>query len=253
MEKKKLLIIGFLAILIIAGLIYIVTNSKTSQTEEVAVDVIKSDPIDTAVDFYDEWLRLTSKADTTPYAEGMIDTPVLTEAFKEKLLAAQGDYEAGLSDPVLCRTELPTSIRSKEVSRQAQSAQILVLGPRKAADALALVKLVGEDGQWKINDVSCEAGETAPEIGEFNFEREGFLLKDSVPPPLNSDNWHLVYEDQGLQGLTAELTLRETTVCTNKVGESITCGSNFFEAMKVAIKGNVSEVGLSVVEVVEVE
>lgn len=252
MKNSKIIFIA-IAIVILLGLV-IFLNKGTSQTEgEDQQAGIEGDPIDSAIDFYEEWLRLTQNGES-PYNEELINSEYLTNSLRDKLVAAQSDYEQKVSDPVLCRTELPGGLRSKLVSQTENTAQVLIVGPRSAADAIALVKLVGEDGIWKMNMIDCNAGETAPEVGEYNFDQEGYLLKQSVTPPLDPNSWYVVYESDGVMGFTAVLLFGENSTCLAADGSSIACGDeSFYEAMKVEVKGNVNEAGVEVAQVLVLE
>src|SRR5690606_13259273 len=119
-------------------------------------------------------------------------------ALRDRLAGFEGQLAVGQEDPVLCMTELPEGLRTTRVYEQGEAAQFMITSTTKGQLGQAIVSMVAKNGLWQITDISCGNGETGPQ-GEFSFDRSGFLLKQ-VPAPLNSENWHLVYEEEGVLG-----------------------------------------------------
>ena len=104
---------------------------------------------------------------------------------------------------------------------------------------------------WQITDISCATGELPPER-EYSFEQNGFLLKN-VPPPLNDDYWHLVFEQQGQPGHTVPLFFDENSQCVGADGITAVCNPDeFIEPSAAIVKGEMQEAGLTV-QVVELQ
>lgn len=256
MRNPKHLLI-FIIILLILSAIYWVRNKdnvSSNQNDDAPVVAVEANPVDTVMDFFRPWLNAITDPETDPYTKELPARDVLTTELRDKILAAQTDFESGDIDPVLCTTVLPDGLKTKTILRQADSAQILVLSRDEVPRALAVAKLTGVDGQWKIADIDCNAGEQGPELGEFTFDKEGFLLKESVQPPLDPTKWYVVYERDGVLGYTAVLNLNENSTCADSDGSSMTCGDGgFAEAMQVSVKGDMQEAGVDVVSVTVLE
>ena len=63
-----------------------------------------------------------------------------------------------------------------------------------------------------------------------------------MPSPYNTENWHLIYERDGIQGHVVPLFFDSESMC----GES-TCDTNKFgETDKVMIYGSMTEAGVEV-------
>jgi hypothetical protein len=121
----------------------------------------------------------------------------------------------------------------------------LARGLEERSPNVAVVTLGGDTGEWLITDIRCAQGESGPER-EFSFDREGHLLK-SVPPPLNPDYWHLVFEENGINGHTAPLFFDESSTCVALDGTEATCNTdNFVDATKALVQGEMTESGVEV-------
>lgn len=219
-------------------------NDNNADSDQPRVD---TEPVDAVMDFFQPWLGLRA-SNTNPYDSDLLTSAPLSERFRTYVHEAEADFVAGISDPVLCAYTLPEKLRTKTILHQDTTAQVLLFGKEEQTLPRAVIYLVGNDGEWNIDRVDCNAGEVGPELGAFSFERSGYLLKDSVQPPLDPNTWYLVYEEDGLLGFTAALIFTENSSCTALDGSSLNCPDALFETMHVAIKGNISEAGVAVVE-----
>ena len=254
MKNPKSLLI-FLAILGIIVIILAIRNYGDQPNQsETEVEAIEASPVDAVMDLYRPWLNAIQDPETDPYTKELNTKEFLSKELSEKINATKEDFMIGISDPVLCTTVLPDGLRTKTILHQADKAQVLVMSREEIPRALAVVKLSGVNGSWQIDDISCDAGEEGPELGEFTFDKEGFLLKESVQPPLDPNKWYVVYEREGVLGYTAVLNTNESSECVDLDGNSITCGDGgFAEAMRVHVQGDMQEAGVDVIRVTEVE
>ena len=111
------------------------------------------------------------------------------------------------------------------------------------------MNLISRDGLWEIADINCTSGEEAPDQGEFTFDREGFLLKQSVPPPLDPQFWYLVFEQEGTPGHTAPLLLGDESTCVNDDREGSCSDDMLGEALRAHVQGNLTEAGVDVARI----
>ncbi len=241
-NRKKLLgiVVVVAAIVLVAWLLINGRDGGNANTYFFSPD---DDPRSLVVDFYEYWLQAAASTSTNPYDAGLTEVSILTPALKERLAAAEGSAV----DPVLCQETIPEGIRTRVVYELDDSAQILVTYREATTtpEVQALQTIItferSEMG-WLMNDITCSSGESE-EVGEFSFEREGNLLK-SVPAPLNSDYWHLVYEENGQTGNAAPLFFDESSVCIAVDGTESTCDTNtFVEAQKVFLQAQMTEAG----------
>lgn len=250
MDKKKLLALFVFVVILVVLIVIFRNDGGPGGGSDDAADVVpvEADPVDTVMDFYSLWLGAIKDKDANPYTNGLLEKPILSEALRDKLIAAQSDFEGALHDPILCTTVTPEKLRTKIISHEPVAAQILMLEGGDNARALAVVKLTGVDGEWQMSDVDCNAGEVPPEQGEYTFEQTGFLLGPSVKPPLDSNEWYVVYEKDGLKGFTAVLNFNENSSCTDEGGGAIACGDEQLrETMEVSVQGDMQETGVDVV------
>lgn len=202
-----------------------------------------ADPVDVVADFYSAWLSAVRSTSTDPHQSELTVDPSLSTGMRARLENLGTDVAV---DPVLCQAVVPERIRTKSVFVTEDSAQILVMPRGEGVTKQSLVALAVIDGAWQITDITCTDGESAPERA-FDFEREGYLLKDSVPPPLDSQYWHLVFEENGQAGHTAPLFFDASSICIAPDESESTCDpSQFTEAAKVRVQGDMSESGATV-------
>ncbi len=242
--KKGIVLIGVAALLIIIGMVLLGKDGAGLSTK-VAVDV--GDPSDPAIEFYKDWLDAVHSTTTNPVEAGLVNSEVLAESVREYIRVAQADPELVI-DPVLCQTITPKRVGTKVSYLLDTKAQVLIIarGGEVKSSELAVVDLIVVDDKWQINKISCSAGETAP-VREFSFDHEGFLLKSALQPPLNSEYWHLVFEENGENGHTAPLFFNAESECTKFDGTVVICDeTKFAEATKSRIQGEMTEAGVSV-------
>lgn len=238
--KNKIYIVGGIIGIAIIGLL--VLQGRSTEPSLVVTEIPLGDPLDAAADFYGEWLDAARSTSTDPYQAGLATAPVLSEVVRVKLATAQLDEST--IDPVFCQEELPRRVRLKPVFAQDTEAQYMVL-PDEVVPDRAMVTVRAVDGDWQITDISCISAEQGEER-EFTFERTGNLLK-SVPPPLDPEYWHIVFEENGQQGHAAPLFFDPTSVCVSESGtESVCDPSTFVEAAKVTVQGQMTESGVEV-------
>ncbi len=209
--KRKHIIVILLALALVGcilafALFYEQGKVQTDATAESAIPT--EDPIDVTTEFFNNWLKLEQGTTTEVTLESLLTSPRLNAALQAKLSAAVNDTP----DPVLCQTTIPERMGAKLLYAQERNAQVMMLarGLETKSPFQTIVTLAAVDGQWQMTDISCAQGEVAPEKA-FDFEREGYLLK-AVPPPLNPDQWHLVYEENGKQGHTVPLTVTAESI-----------------------------------------
>jgi hypothetical protein len=109
-----------------------------------------------------------------------------------------------------------------------------------------LVTLEAVNGEWVISDITCSRGELAPDL-EFTFDREGNLLKQSLQPPLDNEQWHLIYTKDDVAGNAIPLLFAATSVCIQPNGSEQVCEPDqLTEATAVQVQGAMQEAGVLV-------
>lgn len=248
MNRKVIISLVILAVvgagLYIAGKGAPGTNTDTNISPSVAT----GDPLEATLTFYQEYLAIAQDPSVDPIASSLVQDSRLSKQVQSYIKEARSN---GVTvDPVLCQSEIPEKVRAKEIFASDTQAKVQVLGRGSTGKSpeQAMVTLAVVDGQWQIQEIACLLGESAPER-EFTFDREGFLLK-SVPPPLNPDYWHLVFEENGEKGHTAPLFFDGNSTCIALDGtESVCDESTFTDATRARVQGNMTEVGVEVVRV----
>ena len=238
---KKTKIIGVVVVLLaIICLIWFFTRGSGEQ------QVSKLDAVDTVRNFYDEWLKAAQQPTTTePNLETLAKSPILSKLLRAKIASARKDSKT-TTDPVLCQTTVPEAISTRNVYTNENEVQTLITSKDKKVTNQALVTLNKYNNGWYINDIQCSLGEFAPEK-EFSFEKEGFLLKNSIPKPYDSKNWHLVFEENGKPGNVVPLFFNSESQCTSLDGSKSVCKPDkFTEAIKVSIHAQMTERGANV-------
>lgn len=238
------LVIGVIAVIaIIAAAVFLGGGKSeyTSNNEEVGG--VAGDPIDAALTFYKSYLAAVQNASTNPTQEGLLDDPILSSEVRTYI----EENKDAVVEPVLCQSATPQKIRTKTLFVQENKAQIQVLGRLEGekSSEQAVVSLEARDGAWMITGIQCLQGESMPDR-EFTFEQEGFLLK-SVPPPLDSNYWHLVFSQDGKPGHTVPLFIDGETICTLFDGSEQVCDMNtVLEPTRAIVKGQMTEAGAQV-------
>ena len=241
-EKRGVLIAGII-ILVVVVAVWLLAGSgggNVNKNQEVA----QGEPLEIALDFYETWLGAVRSTSTDPYKEGLAENPILSPEVREKLADAKDDANSEI-DPVLCLPILPEQVATISVYELEDKAEILVMSRKPSRDEQAVFGLNAAKGGWYINEIRCSAGEVPPER-EFSFEIEGFLLK-SVQPPLDPKYWHLVFEVDDVLGHVAPLFFDSESMCTDLTGKKAVCvPSEFVEATKALIQGQMTETGVEV-------
>lgn len=246
MNKQIVIIIGVIVVGVIA-VVWLSSNSDQVSLGENESAIPEDDAMDFTLSYYNEWLNAVLSTTTDPVTAGLANDARLHEDVQAYL--AEYDYSNEL-DPVLCQTAAPNRVGAKASYVMDREAQFLILarGLEEKSSRQAVVDIAAQDGKWVISTITCTEGESAPER-EFTFEREGFLLK-SVPPPLDPEYWHLVFEERGVAGHTAPLFFNESSICVSIKGEESVCDPDaFVEAEAVLIKGQMTEAGVDVVRI----
>lgn len=241
-----------LPILILVALIAAVTlwlNGDDSASNGSAEQIIpEGEAIDVVNAFYGDWLAAQVSTSTDPYTAGLAADPRLSAALQARLVEAQ----AAEQDPVLCQTTLPERTGARMISQTdfTAEAQVLARGLPERSSIYALVSLAAVDGEWQIADIVCEDAAAAPAVGEFSFDKEGYLLK-SVPEPLNSDFWHLVFTEDTVPGHTAPLFFDAESTCVAVDGTETVCNPDVFtEPSRAQVQGAMTEAGVAVARIV---
>lgn len=240
-------IVGLVVAIITLGL-YFKTYRTQKQVDQVTQGttteqgVSTNDPVDVVMDFYTPWLQAMRSTSTDPYRSELTARPILSGALRTKLEASKG-HAVTEPDPVLCQTTVPELITTKMVYKLPDSAQVLVMAKRKPEQALVTLKHLSNG--WYIDDIACSLGEFAP-AQEFSFEQEGYLLK-SVPPPLDSKHWYIIYEENNVKGNFEALFFDKESLCVSPDGKKTTCNTDtFVDATKVHVYGQALEAGIQV-------
>ena len=238
MNKTK--IIGSVAVIIVLGLFWFFFKGSGEQ------ETSKLDVTDTVVNFYEDWLKAAQEPEVAdPSLKVLAKSPILSKTLRDRLTEAEKDPGVA-PDPVLCQTVIPENISTRRVYENADEAQVLVTSRDKKVTEQAIVTLAKLNEGWYIDNIECSLGEFMPER-EFSFEREGYLLKGSIPTPYDNKNWHLVFEENGKPGHAAPLFFDGASECTNLEGSKAVCKPDqFVEAIKVFVQGQMTERGVSV-------
>ncbi|MBX4206404.1 hypothetical protein KW784_01295 [Candidatus Parcubacteria bacterium] len=232
---KKITIIAVVLVLIGGGAWYAMKGGAQQATNPDTVDAVTK--------FYNSWLTAAKDPAATPGKPELAASAILSKDLRARLASAV----SATPDPVLCQAKTPQGISIRSFSNTADKAQVLVTPKDKSVNDVALVTLLKSGTGWYISDINCSAGDVAPEK-EFSFENVGYLIKNSVPKPYNSKNWHLVFEEKGQPGHVVPLLFDAKSQCVALDGKESACSpSQFKEATKVSIHGQMSEAGVTVV------
>ncbi len=253
MKKIIVVVVVVVALGLVATILLTRQAGFSTPTTEVVNQVPIGDPMDATMEFYGPWLAAELSTSSDPQTENLLAHPRLTSELSTGLTSALEDTTLEVN-PVLCQTSIPPRIGTKLSYRLDTKAEVHVLarGLEDRSTRIAVVTLTAQNGEWVISDITCSNGETAPER-EFSFDKEGFLLKN-VPPPLNADNWHLVFEENGVMGHTAPLFFSPESTCIATDTTSTVCSPDTFtEPSKALVQGEMAEAGVSVQRVTFLE
>jgi hypothetical protein len=238
---KKAIILGAILV-VIGGVIWL---TKGSEGEVPGITEAKyTEPADAVSDFYDKWLEAAKNATAQPSMAALAKSSVLTKELSTRISADLQTEDA--LDPVLCQTTVPQDIVLRNVYEQTDKAQMLVTSKDKSVTKQAVVTLTKTSDSWVISEIECNNGEIAP-VREFSFDKEGFLIKNSIPKPFNNKNWHIVFMQDGKAGNVAPLFFDAKSQCTNLEGVKAVCKPDTLsEAAKVHVYGEMTERGVTV-------
>ena len=244
-NRKQLLgIVGFLIIIIlVAGWWYV--GKKGGDTAEETAQAVEGDAVDSVIDFYWPLRDALYTAESDPFVYERDNSQELSPEMLDRFEQLKNQSRVAVLEAVICQTSVPEKIKTQRVYELANEVQVIVRARDEGLFGQAIVTLKPHEGRWKISDISCGSGEIAPER-EFSFQEAGYLVK-SVPPPLNSDYWHVVFKQNGTLGHTVPLFFNESSNCIDASGiESICDPNQFKEASQAMVAGEMSETGLTV-------
>ncbi|MAZ56167.1 hypothetical protein CL653_00010 [bacterium] len=244
MEQKKIFVVAAIALIaaVVLGL-YFFGPSKEAKDPLKDQVVSNEDPVDIALDFYDNWLEATTSEGTSPEAAGLLDEPLLSQAMRDKLANLN---EKPNRDPILCLDILPDKVSSKQLYTNSEETQLIVFSKEYPMAGQSIITMGAAKGGWYIKDISCS--EEFDEPGEFSFEHAGNLLK-TVPAPYDSQYWHLVFEQDGVFGHLVPMLFNEESICISQDGSESVCNENsLIETKPVVLRGNMIEAGVEVKE-----
>ncbi len=248
--RHKAIIISVLGIIIISALLFRLLKDDQPNSPVVTEKEnrgLAGESIDVALDFMEVWQEARISTTTNPYQENLTSIKPLSQAVSEMLKGTETAFRENGFDPVLCQSEVPSGFKVKPIFANEAEAQLIIFPKEEKVGVQTIFTLKSQDSLWEISDITCGTGEQGPELGEFTFEQEGFLLKESVQPPLNSEYWHLVYAQDGVLGYTAPLVLGTESQCLTTGNTAAVCSDSLLaEAMQVTVKGNLTEAGVEV-------
>jgi hypothetical protein len=244
MKHKKIVITG-LSILIVVMAVYVFKDQIFSHNQNSDKSTKQETPRIVALDFYNGWLADLKSASTTPYNSGILNSEALSAEVRAQIERAHENSYKDAVDPVLCLPRIPNRIVAKDI-HSTDSKAIIVISPRDKrieTEHQAIVGLAIVDGKWLITKIDCAIGEMVlPK--EFDFEKSGLLLKQSIQPPYNNQNWHLVYEQETEAGFVIPLTFTADSVCVHTDKSEHSCDTNSLtETTKVFIQADMTETG----------
>lgn len=256
MGHKKKITLGIIALLIIIVLVVVVgkKNDLIHTNDGDDGRGVSGDPIDISVDFYSAWRNAKLSTSTNPYEEGIVDSQSLSKKMSDALNAKKQDYLEKHIDPVLCATGTPSQLRTRKIFKTDTDASVMLLPEIGKDSDVSVMTLSSSNGLWKITSITCTHGEKAPDQGEFTFDTEGRLLRESLKEPYDPSRWHIVYAENGIEGHVAPLFFSASSTCILKDGTKTTCSDDLFtEPIKVRVKGEMTEEGVQVKDVTILE
>ncbi|OGG62614.1 hypothetical protein A3C87_03970 [Candidatus Kaiserbacteria bacterium RIFCSPHIGHO2_02_FULL_49_34] len=237
-DTKKILII--LAIIVVAIVAAISLNRGGEKAEKW--NGVAGTSLDVALEFYTSWVATINAEDYKVAQAALLETAPLAESLKTKL-ANKNDQEA---DPVACRAFDEVQTRTQIVFEREDTAQyIMQVTKGELTEGYAVVDLVGKEGQWQIQNIACAMGDVAPEMGEFSYEQEGTLVKDSIPAPYDNKFWHILFQADGQVGITPLIFNADSKCMLGDKVESCEAGY-LFEGKEVKVYGQMTELGAEV-------
>lgn len=238
-------LLGLVVIVLITWFFLKMSQTETQGDQESNNQEVSTDnPIDIVLDFYELWLQAAKSTSTNPFQSELTTRPILSKTLSAKLKESRVEGNTEI-DPVLCQSTIPERITARSIFKQEDKTQILVMAKDTTVTEQAIITLKRQNGGWYIDDILCSPGEFAPER-EFSFEQEGYLLKN-VPPPLDAQYWHIIFEQNGELGHAVPLMFDTESMCHATDGNKTVCSPDqFVEAKKVRAYGQMTEVGVEV-------
>jgi len=242
---KKITIV--IVVLLIFGALLAVSQLFSSTTlveNENRTVLFDEDALGVSLELADNWLENLQATTSVPLDVFLAERTDLSTEVQESLR-----YEGDL-DPILCQTFAPARIGAKEIYVTDTAAQIMILarGDEKNPN-MAIMTLEAGTEAWKINDISCSAGELPVNESEYTFVSTGRLVRESVPAPYDVNTWHVIsIVDQSVQ--VVPLLFDSASVCLADAGETVCDPTVFTEGMVATVRGDMTEVG-AIVEVLE--
>lgn len=244
MNTKNKVILVAVAIVVIVIIFFIVRNNSNIGSNQAGGP--QEEPIDVVLDFYSEWLEMSASTSTNPFESEFYASANISDEVRNRINLARTD--AANFDPITCQTDIiPENVRARVYPTSLTEADILVESRvgKETLPMMSFVTMTIVDNAWQITNIDCTEGDIAPEV-EFNYDREGLLLK-SVPPPYEAGQWHLVFEQDGQMGHVTPLFFSATTTCVSAEGvESVCNPDTFTETSRVVVKGGMTEIGAEV-------
>lgn len=248
-QNKRYIIagaIGILVILLIATILYknrgegVPVTPQNTDIQEFST----SSPVEIVLDFYEPWLKAQKSTSTDPITLEPEKNMILSKELRTRLSDMKNHAPTEI-DPILCQTTTPERVTGRIVSQDENEVRVLVMAKDTALTAQSVFTLKKMSGGWYIDSILCSPGEfDVPR--EFSFDQEGYLLK-RVPPPLDSNFWHIVFEQDGEQGHAVPLLFDADSMCTALDGTKTTCNADVFtEAMKIHVYAQMIEAGAQV-------
>lgn len=238
--KIKVILAGILVAVVV--IFFVVRNNETNKQDGITMP--EEEAIDFVLDFYDRWLIMSTSTDR--FGSETLNTSIFSEDVLSKIETDRAEFED--LDPITCQSNVMVeqfAARPFPVSEIETKILIESRSGDTTLPTMAFVTATVVDGVWKVTNIECTAGDVAPDV-EFNYDREGLLLK-SVPPPFTAGQWHLVFEQDGQMGHVTPLFFSATTTCISVEGvESICNPDTFTETARVIVKGSMTEVGAEV-------
>jgi hypothetical protein len=227
-----LITIGFIAMVLFSD------NSFTASNER---ELPALDPIDVATGVANRWLQNERATSSVSMAVFIASEPLITRAAGNRLIA-QSPTPGETRDPILCQTSLPVRVGARSVYQTEDSAQVMIVarGANRSAER-SIMTLVLDNNAWRITNIVC-ANENARGSGEFAFEAEGRLVRESIPNPYDPNVWHLVVERPDGSIDAVPLAFTDTSICRSDDGELVTCDqSQFTEGDFARVQADVTE------------
>jgi hypothetical protein len=245
-NKNKIITTTIIFALLIIGAALVFNNTPFFSNLSPNKEPVKREtPMRVTMEFYNQWLEERKGTTTTPYESGLLQSPSITDEVRSQIERAHKNRKRGDVDPVLCLLKLPNKLDGEEISTTDTKAVVTVKPRDKGitTEQQAVVTLTAVGDQWLITKIDCMVGEMMIEK-EYNFEKSGVLLKDSIEPPYNKENWHLVYEQETVPGFVVPLTFDAGSICIQPDKSESPCNATTLaETTKVFVQATMTETG----------